>query len=274
MPGYDRRLERDFARCIRAHRSWSVVISEGDSWFSYPFARNVVDWLDDPQDTGVPAKQTKWSLLRLEGSGDEILAMLSGGQRADLRDRLDRYDVQVLLFSGGGNDIVGPDLLPLLVPFVNGMTAADCLVRPRLDRRLRQIRDAYCELLDLVADSGKPTVVVSHGYDYPKPSRVGVKLLGGAIKLGPWLLPYLEERGIRDKALQAGIVKILIDEFDAMLQSLAGPSFVPLDVRGLVGDDWVNEIHANRRGSRRVAARFAAELVRRFPGLAFPGLLT
>lgn len=272
MPGYNRRLERDFARCIRAHKGWPVVISEGDSWFSYPFARNVVDWLDDPQDTGLPARQTKWSLLRLEGSGDEIVAMLSGGQRADLRELLDRYEVGALLFSGGGNDIVGPDLLPLLVPYVNGMTAADCLVRPRLDRRLRQIRDCYSELLDLVADSGKPTVVISHGYDYPRPSRVGVKLLGGAIKLGPWLLPYLGERGIRDKALQAGIVRILIDEFNAVLQSLSGPSFVPLDARGLVGDDWVNEIHANRAGARKVASLFAGALRRQFPTLVLPGL--
>ena len=43
MPTYNRRLERDFARSIRAHKDWPVVISEGDSWFSYPFERNVVE---------------------------------------------------------------------------------------------------------------------------------------------------------------------------------------------------------------------------------------
>ena len=248
-----------------------MVISEGDSWFSYPFERNVVDWLDDPRDTADPARQTKWSLLRLEGTGDEILAMLSGGQRADLREYLEKYDVQALLFSGGGNDLVGPDLLPLLAPFVDGMTAAECLRPERLERRLRQVRDCFLELVDLAADAGKGTVIYAHGYDYPRPSPVGVKLLG-VFPLGPWLLPYLRQRGIVDPAVQEGVVRILIDRFNDLLSGLAGPTFRPLDVRGRVGDDWVNEIHANRAGTRRVAAVFAGALREQFPGLAWPGL--
>ena len=45
---YRRSWQRDFDRSIREHPDWPVVVSQGDSWFSYPHEKNVVDFLDEP----------------------------------------------------------------------------------------------------------------------------------------------------------------------------------------------------------------------------------
>jgi hypothetical protein len=267
---YERRLVRDFQRCQREHPLWPVVVSEGDSWFSYPFARNLVDWLDDPRDSLAAADQQRWSLLRLERSGDEIMSILAGSQRASLREKLRRHPVETLLFSAGGNDLVGPDLLPLLRPFTAGMSAEECLVEARLERRVRQIRDCYLELVDLCADARPGITIFTHGYDYPLPADRPVWFLGRLA--GPWLYPHLLARGIADPALQLGVVRLLIDRFNAVLAGIAAehPRFVHVDLRGTVGTDpdaWVNEIHPSREGFRRAAKVFLEQVARRHPGV-------
>ena len=45
---YRRSWQRDFDRSIREHPDWPVVVSQGDSWFSYPHEKNVIDFLDEP----------------------------------------------------------------------------------------------------------------------------------------------------------------------------------------------------------------------------------
>ena len=62
MP-YRRLLISDFEKSRRDHPGWPVVISEGDSWFSYA---DVIGRLDDPKDSALPKDQRPWSLLRLE----------------------------------------------------------------------------------------------------------------------------------------------------------------------------------------------------------------
>lgn len=272
---YQRRLLRDFEACQRRHPSWPVVISEGDSWFSYPFHKNVVDWLDDPRDTSQDDDQQQWSLLRLEKSGDEILSIMSGGQRARLRLLLQRHNASILLFSGGGNDIVGPDLLPLLRSFRPGMTARDCLDQARLERRLRQVGDCYCELMDICRDQRPELRIVVHGYDYPIPSDRPVRLAGIRVA-GPWLRPYLVQRGLTHHALQSEVVRILIDRFNGLLSQLreqAPDQLVVVDTRHAVGGaatSWANEIHPTREGFMRVAQRLLSTLHAFSPGLLDP----
>src|SRR5688572_10697294 len=111
MPGpngtQQRLLEQYFAQSINRNPGFPIVISEGDSWFSFPSHANTIDHLDE-------MLQRKLSLLRLESSGDTLQRMTSGDQRGRLRHLLTIYKVEVLLFSGGGNDAVGPELLDLL----------------------------------------------------------------------------------------------------------------------------------------------------------------
>lgn len=240
-----------------------MVLSEGDSWFSHS---DVVGHLDDPRGTRDPKDQRAWALLRLERSGDEILTILSGAQRARLRGLFERWRFDAVLFSGGGNDLVGPDLLPLLRPYVDGMTAEELIEPRRFGRRLRQIQDCYRELIDLLSDAGQPAKLFVNSYDYAVPSKRPVKLLGMVRVAGPWLLPALAARGI-PKALHGGVVKLLVDGFCAGVDEVAAAPatagrLVRVETRGVVGKDYADEIHPNRAGARRVAKAFESALRR------------
>jgi len=94
-----RQLLKFFVPSIKAQPNWPVVISEGDSWFSYPH-NSVVSCLDK-------MAGRKLSLLRLERNGDELTQTMGGKQKQKLARYLGRYPVQALLMSGGGNDILG-----------------------------------------------------------------------------------------------------------------------------------------------------------------------
>ena len=96
-----------FVETMRADKTLPVVLSEGDSWFSYPLNRNLMDFVEMMRD---------FAMLRLERSGEEARQILkpSGTQFKNLRKYLELYRFEALFFSGGGNDIVDENLPPLL----------------------------------------------------------------------------------------------------------------------------------------------------------------
>ena len=260
MP-YRRALLGDMDRAIADHPTWPVVIAEGDSWFSHA---DVIGRLDDPKGTGDERDQRPWALLRLEKAGHEILTILSGTQRAKLRSHFDRWEIDALLFSGGGNDIIGPDLLPLLKCYSPGAQARDLLQEVRFERRLRQIQDCYRELLDLLSDSGQVAKVFVNSYDYVVPSNQGAEFLGFVRLSGPWILPFLEERQI-PPSLHGEVLRILIDAFASAIDAVAVEPrgigrLVRVETRGRVQGDWKDEIHPGSGGARRVADAFASAL--------------
>ncbi len=253
---YNRHLIKDFEKCRRRNPSWPVVISEGDSWFSHS---KIVTRVDE-----VGNSQRNWSLLRLEKNGDEILTIMSGGQRSKLRKYLKRWRLDGLLFSAGGNDIIGPDLLPLLRPFATGMSAQDVVRFSRFERRVRQIQDCYRELLDMLDDAGQVAKVFVNSYDYAVPSNKKAKFLGIAVA-GPWMLPYFNERQI-PKALHKDVVKLLIDGFTAAVDVVAAEPrgvkrLIRVETRGLLNsNNWDDEIHPNTTGAKKVARAFLGAL--------------
>jgi lysophospholipase L1-like esterase len=269
---YRRAWQRDFDRSIREHPDWPVVVSQGDSWFSYPHEKNVVDFLDEPDPgrgdaagKGSAPSQRDWSLLRLERTQDEILGIMTGGERAFLNELLHRYEVDAVLFSAGGNDLLGPDLGALLQPWRAGMAAADGLVERRLTRRLRQIEDCYRELIDMVLDDGADLRVLVNSYDQPVPSCEEVRLLGGRSP-GPWLRPAFAAKGYpAGSPLEREIPRLLLDRFCALLDRLSNEvptRFHRVETRGAVGAEWADEIHPNARGAKAVAERFEKVLQR------------
>jgi hypothetical protein len=176
---------------------------------------------------------------------------------------LDKVPVHALLWSGGGNDLIGADLLPLLKPYVPNAAPSHCLHMPRLERRLRRLEDSYRELLDLVMDDGGEVRVYVHSYDYPLPSEKPVKLLGAKIP-GPWLSNAFRERGYPPgHSLERDVPKFLIDRYCQVIDRLAAEHrgrLVRVETRGAVGADWADEIHPNARAARRVAALFQKAL--------------
>jgi len=259
MP-YRRPLISDFEKSRRDHPGWPVMIAEGDSWFSYA---DVIGRLDDPRDTALPKDQRSWCLLRLEKAGDEVMTILSGAQRSKLRGYFKRWPLDALLFSGGGNDIIGPDLLPLLREFTPGAAAQDLVQFARFERRIRQIQDCYRELLDLLGDAGQTCKVFVNSYDYVVPSDQGAELLFVKVS-GPWVKPYLEARKI-PKALWPEVVRLLIDAFATAIDQVAAEPrgvgrLIRVETRNVVQGDWKDEIHPDRKGAKRVAKAYETAL--------------
>jgi lysophospholipase L1-like esterase len=256
---FDRKTLRDFDTARRANPNWPVFLSDGDSWFSFS---NIIGELDGSTGRRLHAasRQRKWALYRQERNGDEIMTILSGGQRARLRRLFERCPLDGMLFSAGGNDIIGPDLLPLLQPYRQGATARDLLVVKRLQRRLRQIEDCYRELCDLLGDADQRVKLFINSYDYLIPSNKPYRLIGRFRLAGPWLIQHFKTRNI-PKPLRSEIVACLIDDFCDMLDRLATESpgqqtLIRVETRNSVGTHWRDEIHPNREGARIVSGLF------------------
>lgn len=271
MP-YKRLYRGDFHRARREHPDWPSLVSEGDSWFSYELRGNIIDRLDDPRDTALPADQQHWALLRLEQSGDTITEILSAGQRAYLRDRvLEQFEgIDALLLSAGGNDIIGPEMGELLRDFQDGdVPIEDRFHQDKLRRTLGVIRALLLDLIDLCASIQPQLEIYVHGYDYPK--RLGVPARLFKVKVaGPWILPSFKDRGYDGKdALQAEMLRYLVDSFNELLADLTTDHerFHHVDLRGVVGDEWADEIHPNREGAMAVAAKLRRIFKARFPNL-------
>ena len=88
-----------FAASIKQFPQRLVLLTEGDSWFSYPLNANIADYLEMMAD---------FSMLRLEHNGDEAREILGAGsgQLGKLKYYLKNYPVDALLMSAGGNDLV------------------------------------------------------------------------------------------------------------------------------------------------------------------------
>src|SRR5262245_3188533 len=93
-----------FAASVKQFPKRLVMITEGDSWFSYPLNNNIADYIE--------LMSTDLSMLRLEHNGDDAREILGSGseQLKNLKAYLKKYPVDVLLLSAGGNDIVAGEL--------------------------------------------------------------------------------------------------------------------------------------------------------------------
>lgn len=246
------------------------ILSEGDSWFDLPFpGRNIVEQLIHHY-----PGEACW--LRLEHSGDEACDMFLSkpGRRLNSVDEFRRvmgkYTFQVLMISGGGNDIIGADgeFFATLLRATSSDDPAKYLNFQRLDAKLDEVIEAFEIVLRLrdQLQPGKP--VVTHVYDYAIPRNRPVRLLLPVA--GPWLWPQLQRHGITDPALQRGIVRVMIDRFAERLLDLAqrpGANLHVVNTRGLVKDhEWPDEIHPSEEGFHRVAGAFVPVLRKLCPG--------
>ena len=257
-----RALFRDLAR---ASPQLKRVLAEGDSWFAYPpkfiwfgGANNVVDWLK--KDYG-----NQFLLDDLSSNGDEAVAMLSGDSKLEMLRRLNEDHFDILLFSGGGNDIVGRfDFDYFLLPKTATNTWQDCINYSRFERRLKQIQLAYADLVELTLQySANPDIrILTHTYDLAIPSKEGATFFGGLLQIDggrSWMYPYLVDKGITGFADQKAIVHHLLTEFKTAMQQVAADcrgALLVIDTHHTVkANEWLNEIHPNSQGFHKVAQK-------------------
>lgn len=239
------------------------VLAEGDSWFDYPipFHGDVISRLEGL--VGVP-------ILNLAKAGDEVRYMLGAEERRILAEQFKggcpaggRWDA--LLFSGGGNDIVGDPLALWLREFDPSLPAREQVDQPRLDAVLALVRAGYEDLIRLRDKLSPETHLFFHAYDFAIPDGRGV------CSHGPWLKPSLDLRGVPDLATGTAIVQEVLRQFAGMLGALARAHPGTVSVVNTQStlppqrSSWHDELHPSKQGFRDIAQVFHRALRACFP---------
>ena len=145
--------------------------------------------------------------------------------------------------------MVGDGRLARMVrPFQQGLSAHD-YPNDSFDDFLTEIAALYGGMFTDLQRDFPQMCVLCHGYDWVVPQR------------GRWLGAPLASRDISDPTLQADIVRVLIDRFNAVLIDLADqfPNVRHIDCRSACAH-WHDELHPNSEGFKSVAARFATAI--------------
>ena len=119
-----------------------------------------------------------------------------------------------------------------------------------------------------------------HTYDYATPRNAPARFVGTVSVLGPWLFKAFDG-GTVDPKMQQRIADLIMDRLaEALLaldsdnasSGLALPSFHVIDTRNTLvranatevgnSNDWLNEIHPNLDGYRKVADKLSLEVDR------------
>jgi hypothetical protein len=240
------------------------ILAEGDSWFDYPaffFRGGIIPRLEKL--LGVP-------ILNLAKAGDEVRYMLGVEQRKGLTRRLTHGGPaggpwDVLLFSGGGNDIVDNPMALWIRDYDASIPLPDHIHGPRFDAALALVRAGYEDLIDLRDRLSPTTHLVLHAYDYAIPDGRGI------CHLGPWLRPTFKLRKFPSNNASFVVVQAMLERFAAVLGALAAshPGVTFLNGQGTlspVKSSWHNELHPSDKGFDTFARAFQAALSGLFPG--------
>ncbi len=238
------------------------IFAEGDSWFDYPvpfFGGGIIPRLENR--LGVP-------ILNLAKAGDEVRYMLGVEERTILTEHLSNgcpaggpWDV--LLFSGGGNDIVDNPMALWIRDWDPAVPPANHIHQPRFDTAVALVRAGYEDLIALRDKLSPGTHLIFQGYDFPIPDGRGI------CHLGPWLKPTFDLRKFPTRAAAQEVVKTMLKEFAAMLTSLATqPKVTFINGQGTLSpqtSSWHNELHPTRAGFEKFADIFYRELKNLYP---------
>ena len=238
------------------------IFAEGDSWFDYPvpfFGGGIIPRLEDK--LGVP-------ILNLAKAGDEVRFMMGVEERKVLAKQLTNgcpaggaWDV--LLFSGGGNDIVDNPMALWIRDYKAGVSPEKLIHQVRYDAALALVRAGYEDLISLRDNLSPGTHLVFHAYDFAIPDGRGI------CHLGPWMKPTFDLRGFPTRAAAFDVVKVMLQQFATLLKSLearGGVTFI--NGQGTLAADpgsWHNELHPSRDGFKKFATLFHAKLKALFP---------
>jgi len=240
------------------------MLAEGDSWFDYPyplFGGGIIPRLE--KRLGVP-------ILNMADAGDEVRFMLGVDQRKRLIQNLKEgcpaggpWDV--LLFSGGGNDIVDNPMAIWIRDYDAALSPAEQIHQARFDAALALVRAGYEDLISLRDQLSPTTHLVFHGYDYAIPDGRGI------CTLGPWLKPTFDLHGFPKPTPNSasGVVKAMLQQFAAVLSTFTShPKVSIVSTQGTLApqtSSWHNELHPAKPGFNAITDKFQQHLKTLFP---------
>jgi lysophospholipase L1-like esterase len=203
-----------------------------------------------------------YPILNLARWGDTLADIVVAGEYLP---HIGTGRADTLLFSAGGNDILGGgELWRFLKLFdVDHATAADApyYILPEFYQNLDDICEVYKGVIENIrmTPSLSGTMVVGHGYDYVIPRQSG-----------PWLGEPMMRQGLHPyfhAKLCRAIVKIMMDALNAKLsvfQTIFPSNFTYVNLRGTLTaeSEWFDELHAKSNGAKKFAAKMNAALVK------------
>jgi hypothetical protein len=230
------------------------VFAEGDSWFNYPLGSDAIDQLQDLIHT--PIANFAWP-------GAETRQLLALKERKEIEKRFregpqkgKKWDV--LLFSGGGDDIVGDQMVLFLKRGAFDPQNPAAVLNARFDEILDLVMGAYRDLIALRDSLSPQTLIVTHVYDYAWATNKGV------CWVGPWLRPSLDYAQVPQGVDQHKVMIAMLDRFDAELQKVKAATtnflIVPTHDTLKQENEWANELHPKDPGFRLIACKFQAVL--------------
>ena len=170
----------------------------------------------------------------------------------------------VLLFSGGGNDIVSNPMALWVRDFAAGKLPEALIHRPRYDAALAIVRAGYEDLIAMRDALSPQTQLVFHAYDFTISDGRGI------CHLDPWLKPTFDLRGFPSQQAGFKVVKLMLSDLAKMLSVLEAksPKVAFINGQGTLAPDpgnWHNEPHPSRQGFALFAVLFHERLKQLFP---------
>lgn len=244
--------------------SWRFL-AEGDSWFTIgaiPSSNLLYEM----------RLKKRTVILNLGYPGDTISNIAQLSANTEFARRLahpnwaSKWDA--ILMSGGGNDLIdrAADIIRPPPPGGTGNKAADYIDGAQLDAFRTAVQEGFRKIValrDSPASPSKGKPIIVHTYDYPTPRPSPAHFLFVPITK-PWMHPVFEKHAV-PKALRGKIAVRLLDGLATALLELEKelPAFHVVDTRNSLvradidakgnSGDWLNEIHPNSDGYRKVA---------------------
>jgi len=246
-----------------------LLLAEGDSWFAWAWMGFDVS----PSILTELAFDRRTATLCYAYSGDTSGDMERMAMSAGFMQEFSARRFSAVLLSGGGNDLFDALKEGHILKPAGGADPADpasYIDAGALDALKDYVTRNFEQILSwrqLPTSMNKTTPVLLHTYDYPMPRPAKAKVFGKP-KVGPWLLPALQAVAA-PPALHFDIIReVSSDLLDCVrafddpaagiyVVDTAGTTLTPASPTSTDDDaDWVNEIHPNRGGYAKVAAKF------------------
>ncbi len=233
-----------------------AIFAEGDSWFDFPPGVDIIDHL---------VQGHRFDIRRFSKHGDTLDNMVFGTKTGDpqIEEFLRAARIakpRVVLFSGGGNDVLGDELRAYLN---HSASRLDLLRRDVAEYFINTaFRNAIETFITRVREASPGAHFILHGYGRPFPTGRPTRCFGIGVA-GPWMKPVLAALRITT-ADGTHLVHRLADMYNEMLARLAAARadhVTYLDLRGmLAAGNWRDELHLESSDYARVADVFAGAI--------------
>jgi len=243
------------------------VLIEGDSWVPHPQLHNLSRALDYDGNGD-------YGILNVANPGataHEVYHKKSSSLRRLHRDiKTNRYgfSFDMILFSAGGNDIIGPEIRGFLLNKKDnpGKAGIELIDDDSFNRVIDHIIDDYRRIMDVIRTStaNADTPVITHTYCNLVPRKIGTHF-GDIMFTRGWIARYMDEdKGIRDSDEQQEIVREMLVRFHNGMVDLEQEyyNFLAVDTLATLSANgspdtslFHDEIHPNLKGFKKVFRR-------------------